>query len=249
MSTTFQQPGVILDLIAPTGGVTNGVPLLIGGLFVVPTATVAQTLPFEGMVAGVHAYTKPGSQAWSLGQAIFWDTAQAKFSNDPSTGPFVGVAVEAVGSGAGETTGKVKIGYAAAAAAASGAAGALHIRKRFSTAQVNAGATILPAVAGIKYRLIDAIMIAIGGAATTVTSVDILATASSASRKLVSNAAAQLTQSTVLRAGATGSTVLADGASFTSNDANTAVTIGITGSNMTVATNIDVLLFYAADPA
>jgi predicted RecA/RadA family phage recombinase len=248
MSTTYLQPGHSLDLIAPTGGVTTGVPLLIGALFVVPNVTAAETLPFTGMVVGVHSYTKTASQAWVQGQAIYWNTSTAAFSSDPSTGPYVGVAVEAVAGGAGDTTGKVKIGFAAAAAAASGAAGALHIRKRFTTAEVNAGATILPAVAGIKYRMLDAIMIAIGGAATTVTTVDIIGTLSSA-RKLLAGAAANLTQSALLRPGATGGTVLADGASFTQNDVNTAVTIGITGSAMTVATHIDVLLFYAADPA
>jgi predicted RecA/RadA family phage recombinase len=248
MATTYLQPGDTLDLIAPTGGVTTGVPLLIGGFFVIPNTTAAQTLPFTGMVVGVHSYTKTASQAWSAGQAIFWNTSTSKFDSGPSTGPFVGVAVEAVAGGAGDTTGIVKIGYAAAAAAASGASGALHIRKRFTTAEVNAGATILPAVAGIKYRMLDAALIAVGGAATTVTTVDIIATLSTA-RKLVAGAQANLTQSTLIRAGATGGTILTDGASFTQNDANTAVTIGITGSAMTVATHLDVLLFYAADPA
>jgi predicted RecA/RadA family phage recombinase len=249
MSTTYQQPGHSLDLIAPTGGVTTGVPLLIGALFVVPNVTAAQTLPFTGMVVGVHSYTKTASQAWVQGQAIYWNTSTAAFSSDPSTGPYVGVAVEAVAGGAGDTTGKVKIGFAAAAAAASGAAGALHIRKRFTTAEVNAGATILPAVAGIKYRMLDAALIAVGGAVTTVTTVDILGTLSASSRKLLAAAQANLTQSALLRAGATGGTILADGASFTQNDANTAITIDITGSDITVATHVDVLLFYAADPA
>jgi predicted RecA/RadA family phage recombinase len=248
MSTTYLQPGHSLDLIAPTGGVTTGVPLLIGALFVVPNTTAAQTLPFTGTVTGVHSYTKTASQAWVQGQAIYWNTTTAAFSSDPSTGPYVGVAVEAVAGGAGDTTGKVKIGFAAAAAAASGAAGALHIRKRFTIAEVNAGATILPAVAGIKYRMLDAALIAVGGAVTTVTTVDIIATLSSA-RKLMAGAQANLTQSALLRAGATGGTILADGASFTQNDVNTAVTIGKTGSDITVATHVDVLLFYAADPA
>ena len=248
MGTTYLQPGDDLDLIAPTGGVTTGVPLLIGGLFVAPNVTAAETVAFTGKVTGVHAYTKTASQAWTAGQAIYWNTSTAKFDNSPSTGPFVGVAVEAVAGGAGDTTGKVKIGYTSAAAAAAGASGALHIRSRFTVAQVNAGATILPAVAGIKYRMLDAALIAVGGAATAVTTVDILATLSS-SRKLMAGAAAQLTQSALLRAGATGGAILADGASFTQNDANTAVTIGKTGADVATATHIDVLLWYAADPA
>lgn len=117
-------------------------------------------------------------------------------------------------------------------------------RGRFSLAQVNAGATVLSAVAGYKYRLQDASMIAIGGAAAAATTIDLLATQSSSSVKLVANAVAGLTQNTLLRAGATNSTILAAGASFVANDANTAITIGKTGSDMTTATHIDVLLVY-----
>lgn len=248
MSRTFIQRGDVLTLVAPGGGVTNGVPLLIGGLFCIPKETALATALFDADVTGVHSYTKTGSQAWTQGQAIYWNTSTAAFDSTSSTGPFVGVAVEAVAGGAGDTTGKVRIGYGASTIAASGTSGVLHTRQRFSTAQVNAGATILPALAGVKYRMLDVAMIAIGGAATTVTTVDILATLSS-SRKLFAGAAANLTQSTLLRAGATGGAILADGASFTANDANTAVTIGITGASMTVATNIDVLLSYAMDPA
>jgi hypothetical protein len=54
----------------------------------------------------------------------------------------------------------------------------LTIRKRFTTAQVNAGATLLPAIPGLKYRLVDAYAIAVGGAMTTNTTADILATLS-----------------------------------------------------------------------
>lgn len=117
-------------------------------------------------------------------------------------------------------------------------------RGRFSLAQVNAGATVLSAVAGYKYRLQDAAMIAVGGAAAAATTIDLLATQSSSSVKLVANAVAGLTQNTLLRAGATNSTILAAGASFVANDANTAITIGKTGSDMTTATHIDVLLVY-----
>lgn len=119
-----------------------------------------------------------------------------------------------------------------------------HVRRRFTTAEVNAGVTLLPAKAGVKYRMCDAIMIAIGGNAATATSVDILGTQSAASVKLVAGAVAGLTQSAVARAGATNISVLADGASFVDNDVNTAITVGKTGSNLATATHVDVLLSY-----
>ena len=122
--------------------------------------------------------------------------------------------------------------------------------QRFSVAiaDINAGLTLLAALAGFKYRLVDAFAIAIGGAVEAVTTVDILGTQSSGV-KLVAFGQAQLTQSAVLRAGASGGTVLADGASFVGCDANTAITIGKTGSSVTTATHVDVQLTYAIDEA
>ena len=121
------------------------------------------------------------------------------------------------------------------------------LRTRVTTAQVNAGLTLLPAVPGKSYRLHDAAVIAIGGAAGVVTSVDILATQATSSVKLLSVAAAALTRSTVVRAGAANAAVLADGASFVANDANTAISILKAGTDMTTATHIDVLLTYSVE--
>lgn len=122
----------------------------------------------------------------------------------------------------------------------------LSTRKRFTIAQVNAGATLVAAVAGKKIRMVNCKAIAVGGAAGAVTTVDVLATLSTG-RKLVAFAQANLTQSTVLTAGGTGAAVLADGASYTANDAGTAVTVGKTGSNVTTATHIDVIFDYVVE--
>ncbi|HXO84387.1 MAG TPA: hypothetical protein VN803_02570, partial [Gemmatimonadales bacterium] len=123
-----------------------------------------------------------------------------------------------------------------------------HIRKRCTVAEINAGVELLAAPgAGFAYRIVDASMIAIGGAASGATTVDILATLATASRKLVAAAIAGLTQSAVLRAGAANATVLADGASFTVNDANTAITVAKTGSALATATHVDVSVSYVID--
>lgn len=119
----------------------------------------------------------------------------------------------------------------------------MNVRQRFTIAEVNAGATLVAAVAGKSIRMVDCRAIAIGGAAGAVTTVDVLGTSTTA-RKLVAYAQANLTQSTVVGAGHAGGAVLADGASFTANDAGTAITIGKTGSNVTTATHIDVVFDY-----
>jgi predicted RecA/RadA family phage recombinase len=82
-----------MTFTAPSGGVTAGTPVLIGGLLVVPQDTVAQTLPFEGMVVGVHTLTKTSAQAWTEGQKVYWNTGTSKVDSDSASGPLIGVAV------------------------------------------------------------------------------------------------------------------------------------------------------------
>lgn len=123
-----------------------------------------------------------------------------------------------------------------------------HLRVRATTAQVNAGLTLLPAIAGYRYRLVDVALIAIGGNAAGATSVDVRATQSASGVNLLAAAVAGLTQNTLLRAGATNAAILAGGVSFVANDANTAITLNATGT-LTTATNVDVLLSYAIEPA
>lgn len=121
-------------------------------------------------------------------------------------------------------------------------------RHRVTAAEVNAGHTLLAAISGYKYRLVDATLVAIGGAASGATTVDILGTQTTAA-KLVAAAVAALTQSAVVKPDTTNVSVLADGASFVACDAGTAVTIGKTGSNLATATHVDVILSYALEAA
>jgi hypothetical protein len=127
------------------------------------------------------------------------------------------------------------------------------LRVRATTAQVNAGLEVLPALPGFGYRITNAAMIAIGGAATGATSVDLLGTkAGSASRPVVITVAA-LTQSTMVQTGAVPAagavTLLADGASFTKHDNNTALSITKQsgGSALATATHVDLLLDYVVE--
>lgn len=121
-------------------------------------------------------------------------------------------------------------------------------RTRVTLAQINAGFTLLPALPGVRWRLLDVTLIAIGGAAAGATSVNVIGTRAAAAVQLVAAAVAGLTQSTVARAGAANIAVLADGASFTQLDANTAITVAKVGGNLTTSTAIDVILNYVADP-
>jgi len=122
-----------------------------------------------------------------------------------------------------------------------------NVRTRFTVAQINAGAELLPALRRGQYRIVDMAMIAIGGAAGTATTVDILATQAGASVKLLAVAIAALTQNTLVRAGDANTSILAGGASFVDNDLNTAITANKTGGALDTATHIDVMVNYVID--
>jgi len=130
------------------------------------------------------------------------------------------------------------------------AVGNVHVERfRKTIAEVNAGVTLMSAIAGFKYRLVDAFAIAVGGAVATVTTIDILGTQSTSSVKLVAFAQAGMTQSTLVRAGSASGAILTDGASFVACDVNTAITANITGSSIATATHIDFVITYALDEA
>lgn len=120
-------------------------------------------------------------------------------------------------------------------------------RGRFTAAQINAGASVLAAFAGAAYRLISGKMISIGGAAAGATAVVLLGTRAAGAVTLMSVAVAGLTQSTQVDLDDAAAAALADGASYTPLDANTAITIGKTGASLTGSTNVDVILEYVLE--
>jgi predicted RecA/RadA family phage recombinase len=114
MATGFTQEGSVLEFIAPTGGVTNGVGVLVQGQVVIPLATVAQTLPFLGRVDGVWTMAKAAGNAWAVGQNLYWDTANNNWVTAASaTARRAGIA--AVAAGSADTTGSVKLNNIGAA--------------------------------------------------------------------------------------------------------------------------------------
>lgn len=123
----------------------------------------------------------------------------------------------------------------------------LDVRTRLTQAQIAAGTAVLPALVGYKYRLVDFAAIAIGGNAAGATAVVITGTQSATVVNLVTVPVANLTQSTVVVPATSGVTVLADGASFALNDANTAISVSQTGSPLLGCTSVDVCVSYTLE--
>ncbi len=126
-------------------------------------------------------------------------------------------------------------------------------RQRVAIGDINTGATILPAIEGKAYRIIDIALVAYGGnlaATAEATGVAVSGTQSAAGAALFTVPVASLTQSTLIHSSCAGSSafILADGASFVANDANTAVTVqAVGGSDLITATGIDVIISYVIE--
>lgn len=126
---TAVQVGDVLDYANGETAISSGDVVAIGEMIGVAIADIAANETGAVAIKGVISVTKVGSQAWSVGDKIFWDKTNLRFTKTASSDAdtLAGYAVEAVGSGAGETTGKVLLipGLGKKAAAVAALAGTL----------------------------------------------------------------------------------------------------------------------------
>lgn len=101
MLNVYQDDTGILNLIAPSGGVVAGIPIMCGSLCVIPTNSAAQGELFAGQTRGVFKLKKNTSTAATVGLAMDWDVSAGEVIAVGSvTGDFVvGHAVQAQASG------------------------------------------------------------------------------------------------------------------------------------------------------
>lgn len=104
----FVQPGDTVTLAAPYQR-NSGEGALIGDLFCVACDTVANGATGDWKTEGVIDLTKIGSQAWTVGALIYWDDTNKRCTNVSTGNRRIGSAMLAVGSGAGETVGRVRL--------------------------------------------------------------------------------------------------------------------------------------------
>lgn len=109
----YIQGGDTVTLTAPYA-VTSGQGALVGSIFGVATGDIANAAVGEFKTTGVFDLTKAASQAWTVGVRIYWDDAAKVCTTAAAAGAnkLIGVALVAVGSGAGETIGRVRLSAA-----------------------------------------------------------------------------------------------------------------------------------------
>ncbi len=93
---------------------TSGQPVLMGSLFGIAENAAAIGDPLVLVLNGIFDLTKTASQAWTVGQLIYWDVATSRVTSTVATNKLIGVAVLAVGGGTGEITGRVRLTAASA---------------------------------------------------------------------------------------------------------------------------------------
>jgi predicted RecA/RadA family phage recombinase len=104
----FIQKGETLTLTAPYA-VSSGGGCLVGSIFGVAAADVAQGAEGEFQVCGVFdlARTTGAGSGFSAGALIYWDDTNKKIIETASTNKLIGVAVKDAGDS--DATGRVRL--------------------------------------------------------------------------------------------------------------------------------------------
>lgn len=129
----------------------------------------------------------------------------------------------------------------------------LHLRTRVTLAEMNAGKTLLTAMPGVKYRLCDVKVIAIGGntaATAAATGLAIYGTRSGTSTALYTALLAALTENSVCQINTADTSVVAAGALWQPNDRATAITcraVSAGAYDLITATHFDILLDFCLE--
>ena len=101
--------GAMLQITAGAA-YSSGDGVVAGGIFGVATGDIANGAAGTIALTGVYSLPKVGSQAWTVGARVYWDAANDRCTTTGAGGLlFIGTAVAAVGSGAGETAGNVRL--------------------------------------------------------------------------------------------------------------------------------------------
>lgn len=109
----FKAAGDMFPFTASGADVASGEGVLQGSLFGVAAGAVADGESGVMKTTGVFELPKVGSQAWTVGAKVYW-TSGGNATTTASGNTYIGVAYAAVGSGAGETLGQVRLNGTAA---------------------------------------------------------------------------------------------------------------------------------------
>jgi predicted RecA/RadA family phage recombinase len=102
------QEGQTFTAAAPSGGVVAGRPYVFGDIIGVAAAdaAVGVVTVFETQQS-IYRFAKFASEAWTIGQKVYWDTTNFRFTTTVGSNLLIGNAAAAALSA--DTTGLVKM--------------------------------------------------------------------------------------------------------------------------------------------
>lgn len=104
----FSQPGEVIDVAAPSGGVVSGRVVIIGSLIGVAAVTAAQGVMVAINTQGVYELPKLSAQAWTVGAKVYWDATNNWCTTVSSGNTLIGIATAVAANPS--ATGFVKLG-------------------------------------------------------------------------------------------------------------------------------------------
>lgn len=88
----FVQDGDVLTLTAPRA-LTSGAGFLVGSIFAVATADAASGATVEGFVDGVVDLNCLNTEAYTVGQAVYWDNTNFRCTSTVGSNTKIGTCV------------------------------------------------------------------------------------------------------------------------------------------------------------
>ncbi|PRX27769.1 Predicted phage recombinase, RecA/RadA family [Meinhardsimonia xiamenensis] len=95
--------------ITAAADITSGEGVLVGALFGVAVTDIATGEAGEIALTGVYDLPKAPSQAWTQGAKVYWDDTAKQCTTAATGNTLIGAATRAVGGGASETIGTVRL--------------------------------------------------------------------------------------------------------------------------------------------
>lgn len=102
----FVQNGAVLSLLAPYI-VASGAAFKVGSIVAVATVDAASGAAVEGAVTGIYDLAKVSAQAWTAGQAVYWDDTAKLVTTVSTSNTLLGVAVAVAANPS--ATGRVRL--------------------------------------------------------------------------------------------------------------------------------------------
>lgn len=93
----FVQPGDVVTLPAPAGGIQSGQPFAFGGLFGVAAYSAVAGYDVETQLVGVFDLPKGGG-AISVGAKVYWDATNKVVTGTATNNALIGVCTAAAGA-------------------------------------------------------------------------------------------------------------------------------------------------------